>query len=264
VTSEQSDLDVALDAARAGAEVLRAMYGSDLTKQFKSSTDFATEADRASERAILDIVRAARPRDGFIGEELGRVETGAGSRVWLVDPLCGTLNFAAETPLFCANVALVVDGFTVTAAVSHPPSGEVYWADSGKFGILGRDTSSAPAPNALVDINADGPLDRPFVGAQFAADPDFRARFNPRIESTTLALAWVATGHRLGYVTDGHHRGSVHFEAGVALCRAAGCVITDFDGNEVHSGPGIIAARDAVSHAELMRLVSRHRSAGAA
>ena len=109
MTSDQSDLDVALEAARAGAEVLRAMYGSDLTKQFKSSTDFATEADGAAERAIVDIVRVARPRDGFVEEELGRVEIGSGSRVWLVDPLCGTLNFAAETPLFCANVALVVD-----------------------------------------------------------------------------------------------------------------------------------------------------------
>ena len=249
VTNEQSDLDVALEAARAGAEVLRAMYGSDLTKQLKSSTDFATEADEAAERAILDIVHSARPRDGFVGEELGRVETGSASRVWLVDPLCGTLNFAAETSSFCVNVALVVDGVTVAAAVSHPPSGEVYWADSDTFGIAGRNTSSAPASNALVDINADGPLDRPFVGAQLAADPDFRARFNPRVESTTLALAWVATGHRLGYVTDGHHRGSVHFEAGVALCRAAGCIITDFDGSELHSGPGIIAARDAESHA---------------
>lgn len=65
------------------------MYGSHLTKQFKSSTDFATEADGAAERAILAIVRAARPRDGYVGEELGRVETGSGSRVWLVDPLCG-------------------------------------------------------------------------------------------------------------------------------------------------------------------------------
>src|SRR5688500_2764151 len=185
----QSDLDVAVEAARAAADVLRAMYGSDLTKQFTSSTDFATEADGAAERAILDIVHAARPRDGFVGEELGTVGTGSGSRVWLVDPLCGTLNFAAETPLFCANVALVVDGSTVTAAVSHPPQRGGLLADSNKFGVLGRETSSAPAPNALVDINADGPLDRSFVGAQLAADPDFRARFNPRIESTTLALA---------------------------------------------------------------------------
>ncbi|MFC7361301.1 inositol monophosphatase family protein [Nocardioides astragali] len=89
---------------------------------------------------------------------------------------------------------------------------------------------------------------------------DFRAVFSPRVESTTLALAWDASGQRLGYVTDGRHKGSVHFAAGIALCRAAGCVISDVDGNAVHSGAVIIAARDLAPHATLMQLVARHRS----
>ena len=112
-----------------------------------------------------------------------------------------------------------------------------------------------------MDINADGPLDRDVVGAQLAADPEFRARFSPRVESTTLALAWVATGQRLGYVTDGMHRDSVHFAAGIALCQAAGCVVTDFDGHAVHTGPGIVAAADHDTHSALLELVSRHRTA---
>ena len=257
MTAAQRDVDVAVAAARAGAEVLDAMFGSPLTKDYKTDTDFATEADRAAEQAILDVIRAGRPDDGFEGEELGAVHTGTAGRTWLVDPLCGTLNFAAESPAFCVNVALVDSGVTVAAAVSHPPTGEVYWSDGGDFGILGRDRSTAP--NQLVNINADGPLDRDFVGAGLAADPGFRAVFNPRIESTTLALAWVAAGQRLAYVTDGRHERSVHFAAGIALCQAAGCVITDFDGGAVHSGPGIIAARDPESHATLVRLVARHR-----
>jgi myo-inositol-1(or 4)-monophosphatase len=256
---ETSDLDVAIAAARAGATALDGLYGSDLTRHFKTATDFATEADRAAERAILDVVRAARPDDGFEGEELGVVHTGDERRTWLVDPLCGTLNFAATSPMFSVNVALVDAGVTVAAAVSHPPSGEVYWSAGADFGILGRAPTARPAPNQLVDINADGPLDRPFVGAQLAADSEFRAVFGPRVESTTLALAWVASGQRVGYVTDGHHEGSVHFTAGIALCQAAGCVVSDFDGGPVHAGPGIVAARDAATHATLLRLVARHR-----
>lgn len=246
-----------MEAARAGAGVLQRMYGSDLTREPKSATDFATEADGAAERAIMEVIRAARPEDGFVGEELGSVGDISGSRVWLVDPLCGTLNFASVTPLYCVNVALAVDGVSVTAAVSHPPTGELYWADHRGFGT--SQPRSAP-PTTLLAINADGPLDRPFVGARLAADPELRARFSPRVESTTLALAWVATGQRLGYVTDGLLRGSVHFEAGIALCRAAGRVVTDFDGNDVHTGAGLIAAGDADAHAELLRLVSRHRA----
>jgi myo-inositol-1(or 4)-monophosphatase len=51
----------------------------------------------------------------------------------------------------------------------------------------------------------------------------------------------------------------VHFTPGIALCEAAGVVITDFDGAPVHTGPGVVAARDAESHATLLGLVARHR-----
>jgi fructose-1,6-bisphosphatase/inositol monophosphatase family enzyme len=250
-----SDLDVALAAARAGAAVLDEMFGTDLAREHKTSTDFATAADHAAEQAILDVIRSARPDDGFEGEELGAVA--AGRRTWLVDPLCGTVNFAAASPSFCVNVALLDGDVTTTAVVVHPPTGETYWADDGRFGTHGLE--SAPPPNRLVNINADGPLDRPFVGAQLAADPALRATFNPRVESTTLALAWVAAGRRLAYVTDGRCERSVHFAAGIALCEAAGVVITDFDGAPVHTGPGVVAARDAESHATLLELVARHR-----
>lgn len=250
-----SDLDVALAAAQAGSTVLNAMFGTTLARQDKTATDFATVADSAAERAILDVIRAARPDDGFEGEELGAVARG--SRTWLVDPLCGTANFAAGSPSFCVNVALVNGDLTTTAVVVHPPTGETYWADGDRLGAIGIDTP--PVPNRLVNINADGPLDREFVGAQLAADPAFRATFNPRVESTTLALAWVAAGRRLAYVTDGRTERSVHFTAGIALCQAAGVVITDFDGAPVHTGPGVVAARDAESHATLLEIVARHR-----
>jgi fructose-1,6-bisphosphatase/inositol monophosphatase family enzyme len=62
-----------------------------------------SRSDSVCRQAILDVVRAARPDDAFLGEEGGL--TGSGERTWLVDPLCGTLNFAARTPLVTVNVA---------------------------------------------------------------------------------------------------------------------------------------------------------------
>lgn len=253
------DHQVAIAAARAGAAVLREMYGTHMERELKSGIDFATDADLAAERAIGEVITRARPGDGFVGEELGTHAAKKGDRLWLVDPLCGTLNFAAMTPAYSVNVALTERGSTTAAAVSHPPTDEVYWTDGAHFGILGPSRSPGPPTSRLVDINADGPLDRPFVGAQLAADPEFRAQFGPRVESTTLALAWVATGQRLGYVTDGAHRGSVHFTAGIALCQAAGRVITDFNGDAIHTGPGIVAAADPETHARLLALISKHR-----
>jgi myo-inositol-1(or 4)-monophosphatase len=261
VIGDNADVDLAVAAARAGATALISTFGSALTQELKTGIDFATEADLASERAILDVIRSARPGDGFVGEELGQLDGADSDRVWLVDPLCGTLNYAAMTPVFSVNVALTQDGSTTAAAVAHPPSGEVYCAGADSFAILGREGRSPVPGTRIIDINADGPFDRPFVGAELAADPEFRTHFTARVESTTLALSWVATGQRLGYVTDGNHHNSVHFTAGVAICQAAGCIVTDFNGDPVHTGPGIIASADADTHRMLLELVARHRLA---
>lgn len=95
----------------------------------------------------------------------------AAHRRWLVDPLCGTANFAATTPLAGVDVALAVD-------------------------------------TRLVDVNCDGLPDAPFVGGQLLGDRDLLTTWNPRVLSTTLALAWVATGRRAAYITDGRLQGS--------------------------------------------------------
>ncbi|WP_328531900.1 inositol monophosphatase family protein [Nocardioides sp. NBC_00368] len=253
------DEAVAIAAATAGAAVVREMYGTDLSHFDKSPTDFATEADIASEKAIRETIATYRPEDAFEGEETGR--TGDSERRWLVDPLCGTLNYAAQTPLAAVNVALVTpDG--VTAAVSADPiSEEIFWTDgvSARIRKGGGDTVLTPTPRTrLVDIQCDGPLDRPFVGGQLVADPRLRAEFGPRVMSSTLAVAWVAAGRRAAYVTDGHLEGSVHFTAGIALCQAAGCVVTDLNGDPIHTGRGMIAAADADTHRKLLGLVRRH------
>ena len=89
----------------------------------------------------------------------------------------------------------------------------------------------------------------------------FAARFRPRVVSTSLALTWVATGQRAAYITDGDVRESVHFAAGLALCEAAGCTMTDLRGRVWSSGAtGLIAAADAETYAVLLSLVKKSLS----
>src|SRR5262245_59312359 len=76
-----------------------------------------------------------------------------------------------------------------------------------------------------------------------AADEAFGARFRPRGVSSATALAWVANGQRAAYITDGDVRESVHFAAGLALCEAAGCTVTDLRGYAPGSNAtGLVAA----------------------
>lgn len=101
------DVEVAIAAAAAGAAVVLAKYGTRLVRHNKSRTDFATDADLEAEHAIREVIHGARSDGAVVGEEYGSDGTAHHDRRWLVDPLCGTLNFAAQTPLFSVNLALV-------------------------------------------------------------------------------------------------------------------------------------------------------------
>jgi myo-inositol-1(or 4)-monophosphatase len=115
-----------------------------------------------------------------------------------------------------------------------------------------------------VEANLDPPYpncDR-FQAVRMLADPAFTEMFRPRVLSSTVALTWVAAGRRAGYVTDGHLRGSVHFASGIALCQAAGCVVTGLQGQPVHTGAGgLVAAADNETHAALIEIIG-HQFAG--
>ncbi len=256
--SDPDDTELAVAAARAGAAIVRAGFGERLARVDKGAGDFATAADIESERAIVGVIRAARPDDALLGEEGGRQGAAGAERQWLVDPLCGTLNHAAGMLCVAVNVALLGG----PAAVADPFADEVFLTD-GRSARVRRDGADAPltptSATRLVDVN----LDPPFPGApafratDVLAHPVFIERFRPRVVSTSLALAWVAAGRRAAYVTDGGDLSeSVHFAAGIALCRAAGCVVTGIDGAPVGQGArGLVAAADADTHALLMSII---------
>lgn len=257
----EADARLAVAAVSAGAAVVRARYGGRLERFDKGAGDFATVADLEAERAILAVLRAKRPGDAVTAEESGRTGAAGASRRWLVDPLCGTLNYAVGNMLVAVNVALSIGGDVVAAAVADPFSGEVFWSDGEAAYVRSGDSDGVltPSPDSrLVDVNLDPPFPNApgFTGAGLLAEPGFAARFRPRVVSTTLAVAWVAAGRRAAYVTDGHLDGSVHFAAGIALCRAAGCVVTGLDGRPLHTGTGgLVAAADADTHAALLELI---------
>ncbi len=240
---------------------MRSMYGASLTRFQKSESDFATTADIEAENAILDVVRTARPDDAVTGEESGCTGSGSAERMWLVDPLCGTLNYAARSMLVAVNIALRVGSDITVAASADPFAEEVFWTDGDHAYVRrdGVDERLTPSPDSrLVDVNLDPPFpnEPSFRAARLLADPGFVERFSPRVVSTTLAVAWVAAGRRAAYVTDGHLRDSVHFASGIALCQAAGCVVTGIHGQPLHTGAGgLVVAADLDTHAALLKLI---------
>jgi myo-inositol-1(or 4)-monophosphatase len=263
-----SDADLARAAAEAGAAVVRARFGQPLDRYAKVGNDFATAADLDAEKVILEVLRTAYPDDAVLAEESGGDGDPGAGRVWLVDPLCGTQNFAAHTPLVAVNVALRTGGEVTAAASADPFSGEVFWTD-GSVARVRRDGADQPLSPAatvpLVDVNLEAPFANGpgFRAVRLLSDLAFTQRFGARVTSTTLALLWVAAGRRAAFVSDSDLRDNVHFASPVAICRAAGCVVTGLRGEPAYEGAGgLVASADQETHDALLTLIGKQFRGG--
>jgi myo-inositol-1(or 4)-monophosphatase len=258
-----NDVDLAIAVASEGAAIVRHRFGTNLQRLDKGAGDFTTNADIEAESAMLVLLSRERPSDSILGEETGSSGAGTGSRTWLIDPLCGTLNYAVKMRVAAVNVALRVEREFAAAAVADPFNEEIFWTDgaSAFLRLDGQDTPLIPnGKSKLVDMNFDPPFSNApaFKAAILAADSEFAANFRPRVVSTTIALTWVATGQRAAYVTDGDVRNSVHFAAGLAICEGAGCIVTDLLGQAWGSAPtGLLAAADSETHDALLHLIRK-------
>ena len=260
----ETELDVAIAAAKAGGDILKTQFRrGGLDRIHKGLHDFATSADLASEAAIREVL-ARESKWPVYGEEKGwdRAETPSAGRAWYVDPLCGTMNFSSGIGMFCVNVGLVVDGKPVLGAVCDPVTGEVFAAAAGpkpgEVAISSEGAVEHAAPSAqsgLVDLDFGKPRlgKRNYRTFEMALLPAFSDRFYPTLLGSTLAVAYVATGRLAAFVDDAAE-GAVHLAAGVALCLASGCVVSDIAGNPWNTAArGVIAAADQEVHAQLLK-----------
>lgn len=101
----------------------------DLHVETKPDLSPVTDADRAVELAIKEVLAAERPDDGIVGEEFG--VSGSDSRKWIIDPIDGTANYLRGVPVWATLIALSIDGRPVLSVVSAPAMGRRWWAASG-------------------------------------------------------------------------------------------------------------------------------------
>ena len=256
-----SDLKVAYRAARAGADVVRAHSTGPVQRIEKGGADFATDVDIASEKAILDAIRTWRPGDAVCGEESGRTEVSGAERMWLVDPLCGTLNFAAWIPMYGVNVVLIRGDDVVCAVVADLCGDTPTYLITDGIRAWSRHEGSTEiadlrpsASSRLIEVNMEtkDPDGQGFSSSRFMRSRAFET-LSPRFIGTSLPLAWVASGRYAGFVIPGHREASVHFTAGIGLCRTAGCVLSGLRGEPLHlANDGIVAAADKATHELLL------------
>jgi histidinol-phosphatase len=125
------DLQLALEAADVAERItLDAFRRPSLHVETKADDSPVSEADRAAERAIRELLTRERPSDAVLGEEMGL--SGEGGRRWLLDPIDGTVNFVTGVPVWATLIGLEVDGRIQVGVVSAPALGRRWWAVRGE------------------------------------------------------------------------------------------------------------------------------------
>ena len=125
------DLSLACALADTADQISMARYrAEDLVVETKPDLTPVTEADRAVEHALREILAEHQPSDPVLGEERGGQVAREG-RLWVLDPIDGTKNYVRGVPVWATLIALVVDGHPVVGVVSAPALARRWWAAPG-------------------------------------------------------------------------------------------------------------------------------------
>lgn len=129
-------MQLAMAAAVTADRITLPAFGKgNLTVDVKPDLSPVSEADRAVEVAIRQLIAQQRPADAVLGEEMGT--TGGGARRWVIDPIDGTVNFVRGIPVWATLIALEVDGEIEIGVASAPALGRRWWAVRGEGAFAG-------------------------------------------------------------------------------------------------------------------------------
>ena len=252
-----TDLDIAVQAALAGAEVVRNGFGASVDPEMKGAVDPVTVTDRQSEEAVLTVIHALRPNDAVLGEESGGDSAGLGRR-WIIDPLDGTVNFVAGVPHVAVSIGLWDGVESVAAVIVDVMRDDVFTAARGEGAMLnGKPIRVSDRSDLASSLLVTGfPYDRQERADAYTApvtDALRVARGVRRFGTAALDFAWVAAGRLDGYWEFGLKPWDV--AAGILIVEEAGGRVTNEAGRSSLVDDRFVIATNGGIHRSLETLL---------
>jgi myo-inositol-1(or 4)-monophosphatase len=255
-------LDVALEAARAAASVIRDATSEreELVWETKGRSDFVSAVDKASEQQIAEIVGRRLPDAVMLGEELSPNALSNTGIVVIADPLDGTTNFLHGYPEYAVSIGVAREGELCAAVVLNVPRGEEFTAISGGGAFLN---------GVRIKVSSLREPGRALIGTGFPFRtveqlPQYVAQFSlvaagtagmRRAGAAALDLASVACGRFDAFWELTLAPWDV--AAGILLVREAGGIVTDLKGQSARPVAGGLVAGNPAMHAWLLQTVRR-------
>jgi myo-inositol-1(or 4)-monophosphatase len=217
-----------------------------------------TATDIAVEDEIRRIVEGESSHP-VVGEERGGEVPADGSAYWLLDPICGTRNFASGIPLYCVNLALVEGDQITVAAVGDASIDEIQFAEQGRGAWAtshkGQRRLATSGQNQTVVVESGHAAgSRREHAARFAHDAIRADRWDTRNLSSTLSLSYVSAGRVAAYAL--FSASALHAGAGTLLVAEAGGSISDIEGALwTLQSDSLLASANPTLHGELVDMV---------
>jgi myo-inositol-1(or 4)-monophosphatase len=248
-------LDVATEAVLAAGAILQDYWGNlEAIEEKGRPGDLVTEADKAAEAAILQILHRHVPDHQILAEESGQLGNQESTYLWAIDPLDGTTNYAHQYPASAVSVGLIINGRPHVGAIFDPFREELFRAAKG----LGATRNRRP-----IRVSDTATLDKSLLVTGFAYDRRQTTDNNyaefchlthltqgvRRSGSAALDLAYVACGRLDGYWERGLSPWDI--AAGIVLVEEAGGTVTAYDRSPLNISSGRILATNGPLHSSL-------------
>jgi myo-inositol-1(or 4)-monophosphatase len=259
------DLAFAVDVAGSAGRLLMDRYERVERVDYKSARDIVTEVDHLSEELIIAAIRERFPDDAILAEESGEraAAGGAGAtsgegRVWIIDPVDGTINYANGIPFFCVSIGLCVAGRPAVGVVLDPTRADLFAATADGRATLNGRPILASEKDKLSDFVVQMALSGRAVASRLRTVRK-AIRISRSMGSSALALSYVANGRFDAFVQQG---GMSNWDVAAAglIAERAGATVTAIDGGpwfditRRSQAIGIVAA-PAAHHAAILALI---------
>jgi myo-inositol-1(or 4)-monophosphatase len=258
----EKESSVTRQAAKEAGEILTAMFGKLKNIKKKGEIDLVTEADIGSEKAILKVIRENFPSDRILTEESGEIDN-VSERLWLIDPLDGTTNYAHSFPFCAVSIALQVKGEIMVGQVFNPLLNEHFDAvkDGGAF-LNERPIGVAHAKTLKESLLATGFPYTIYKEHTEVIDVFTRMIINAqgirRPGSAAIDLCYVASGRFDGFWEQGLNPWDT--AAGSLIVQEAGGIVGDYKGDTYSPFKKTIVAANPDVFREMLKILNRQTS----
>jgi myo-inositol-1(or 4)-monophosphatase len=254
-------LATAIEAVVRAGDLQIAKFGKNVRVEKKGTIDLVTEVDLEVEKMFRAMIAERFPDHDVLAEEMGGGAQGLrGARHrWVFDPLDGTTNFAHGVPIFCASLALEIDGDAVVAAVYDPNRRELFTAEKGVGSWMNGERLAVSSNATVIDsmLVTGFPYNvqqEPDEFVRVFAEVLKHARAIRRLGSAAIDISWVAAGRM-----DGFWEASLKpwdTRAAALILEEAGGRVTSMTGAAWDPHAGDIVATNGLIHDEVLRILS--------